>query len=156
MTYKSLPPTHKLFYFSISGYVILYTLFCWRKNRSTFQWFLFVGVHGWHRVHEDGTSETTQPNDHVQQERCDMSKGRAAVFYVPRWWHEGKVASDRHHDPDQTYTITSNTGRRDVIASCYVFESEQIEINCLRINIVTKKKSNIELFCFGDASNISV
>jgi len=47
--------------------------------------YLFAGVHGGHRVHENGTSKTTQPNDHVQQERGDMPKGRTAVSYVPCW-----------------------------------------------------------------------
>lgn len=47
--------------------------------------YLFTGFHGGHRVHENGTSKTTKPNNHVQQERGNMPKRRAAVSYVPRW-----------------------------------------------------------------------
>jgi len=125
-------PTNKLSCVSVSGYIIPWR---WRKTRSVFQlWCLSAGFHGGHSVHEDGSSETTEPDDHVQQERGDMPKGRTAVSHVPSWRYEGKVASDRHHDPDQTRTIPGDAGRRDVIAACHVFESEQIEINRLRVN----------------------
>lgn len=121
---------HKQKYFAcLIDYIIL---FRWRKNYFNG---ILSGIHGRHRIYENVTTKTTQPNDHVQQECGDMPKGWATVFYVPHWWHEGKVASDRDNDPDKTNTVSSDTGRRDIITARDVFKSEQLlKINRLQIN----------------------
>lgn len=106
-----------------------YTIPLTKKRKNYFNGIL-LGIHGGHRIYEDVTTKTTQPNDHVQQECGDMPKGWATVFHVPYWWHEGKVASHRNKDPDKTNTVSSDTGRRDIITARDVLKSEQL----LKIN----------------------